>query len=139
MSDITHISLGGQLYDLPGGGTTGDYIVNQYTKTVGAADWLVREYKSGICEIYGTTTTSGHMTSLEITSRQYPVTFKKIYYKNTDAIYIDGQNAIAGVSSGTGALPNSLTETGVYKQYPISSNSSGVQKALVFFHVIGTI
>lgn len=79
------------------------------------------------------------MTSLEITSRQYPVTFKKIYYKNTDAIYIDGLNAIAGVSSGTGALPNSLTETGVYKQYPISSNSSSVQKALVFFHVIGTI
>lgn len=79
------------------------------------------------------------MTSLGIPSRQYPVTFKKIYYKNTDAIYIDGLNAIAGVASGTGALPNSLTETGVYSQNPMSSNPSGVQKALVFFHVIGTI
>ena len=122
-----------------GGGTTGDYIVNQYTKTVGAGDWLIREYKSGICEIYGTTTASGAMTSLGIPSRQYPVTFKKIYYKNADAIYVDGLNAIAGVASGTGALPNSLTETGVYSQNPMSSNPSGVQKALVFFHVIGTI
>lgn len=54
--DITSVKISGNSYNLPGGGK-GDYLVNQYTGTVDGVDWLVRVYKSNICEIYGMFTT----------------------------------------------------------------------------------
>lgn len=134
--DITSVKIGGNSYNLPGGGK-GDYIVNQYTETVGDVNWLIRVYKSNICEIYGMFTTQG-TNDFSFSSRKYPVTFTKIYYKNADAQYVSGPNAIAGLSTGTGAAADSLTETGKMAQNR-ASTMSGTQVARVWLHVIGTI
>lgn len=134
--DITSVKISGNSYNLPGGGK-GDYIVNQYTETVDGIDWLIRVYKSNICEIYGMFTTQG-TTDFSFASRKYPVTFTKIYYKNADAQYVSGPNAIAGLYTGTDAAADSLTETGKMIQNRLST-TSGTQVARVWLHVIGTI
>lgn len=134
--DITSVKIGESSYNLPGGGK-GDYIVNQYTETVDGVDWLIRVYKSNICEIYGMFTTQG-TTDFSFPSKKYPVTFTKIYYKNADAQYVSGPNAITGLSTGTGSAADSLTETGKMVQNR-TSTTSGTQVARVWLHVIGAI
>ena len=134
--DITSVKISGNSYNLPGGGK-GDYLVNQYTKTIDGVDWLIRVYKSNICEIYGMFTVQG-TTDFSFASRKYPVTFTKIYYKNADAQYVSGPNAIAGLGTGTGSAADSLTETGKMIQNR-ASTTSGTQVARVWLHVIGTI
>ena len=134
--DITSVKISGNSYNLPGGGK-GDYIVNQYTETVEGVDWLIRVYKSNICEIYGMFTTQG-TTDFSFPSKKYPVTFTKIYYKNADAQYVSGPNAITGLYTGTGSAADSLTETGKMSQNR-TTTTSGTQVARVWLHVIGTI
>lgn len=135
--DITSVKISGSSYNLPGGGK-GDYLVNQYTETVEGVNWLIRVYKSNICEIYGMFTTKG-TTDLSFPSKTYPVTFTKIYYKNADAQYVSGKNAISGLKTGTGAAADSLTESGKMSQNIISTLSDSTQVARVWLHVIGTI
>lgn len=82
-------------------------------------------------------TTQG-TTDFSFPSKKYPVTFTKIYYKNADAQYVSGPNAITGLYTGTGSAADSLTETGKMSQNR-TTTTAGTQVARVWLHVIGTI